>query len=313
MLKYCLKRIAMSACSVLLIIIVLFTLLQCLPGSPFNNERLTDQQRLIIEQKYGLDEPLYIQIITYVKNMVTGDFGVSYAIQPDYPIATMIANKYPTTIRIGVQAYVLGVFFGLILGIIAALNHNKGLDTGTTVFAMLGASIPGHVLCLCAAYFLAYKLGWFPLIYSADAPYYSSILPTLALSIGPMATTARFARNEMVEVMNSEYILLAEAKGIRSMRIIIAHGLKNTLVPLITTLGPMLLMLLTGSTVAEKVFSIPGIGLLFINAIQSYDYSVIVSLAFIFSIMYIVIVLIVDILYGIIDPRIRLAEGDNDG
>lgn len=313
MFKYCLKRIGMSLITTIIIIVVLFLLLQYMPGSPFNNERLTEAQRLLIETKYGLNEPMYIQIITYIKNMLTGDFGVSYAIQQDYPIADLLATKYPTTIRIGLQAYVVGVVLGLILGIFAALKHNSMLDTSTTVFAMLGSSVPSHVLALGCAYFLAYKLGWFPLIYSTSQPYVSSILPTLALSIGPMAMTARFARNEMVEVLGSEYMLLAETKGINPLRVTIVHGVKNTLVPLVTTMAPMLMGLLTGSTVCEQIFSIPGIGLLFIKAIQTNDYNVVVTLAFIYSVMYVGIVLVIDILYGIIDPRIRLAGGNGDG
>lgn len=313
MFKYCLKRIGMSICTTVLIIIVLFLLLQLMPGSPFNNERLSDAQRLLIENKYGLNEPMFVQIVTYVKNMLTGDFGVSYAIQQDYPIADMLATKYPTTIRIGLQAYVLGVVMGLILGIFAALNHNSALDTGTTVFSMLGSSIPSHVLALGCAYFLAYKLGWFPLLYSTSQPFVSSVLPTLALSIGPMAMTARFARNEMVEVLGSEYMLLAETKGLSPLRVTIVHGVKNTLVPLVTTMAPMLMGLLTGSTVCEQIFSIPGIGSLFIKAIQTNDYNVVVTLAFIYSVMYIGLALVIDILYGVIDPRIRLAGGGSDG
>ncbi len=284
-----------------------------MPGSPFNNERLTAEQRLQIEEKYGLDKPLPIQVITYVKNMVTGDFGVSYSIQKDYPISKMLLSKYPTTIRIGLQAYILGVLLGLGFGIVAALKHNTWIDTSATVFSMLGASVPSHVIALGCVYFLAFKLGLFPLVYDVNAPVLSSILPTLALAIGPMATTARFTRNEMVEVMSSEYIQLAETKGISSLRIILVHGLKNTLVPLVTTMAPILMGLFTGSTVAEQIFAIPGIGSLFIKAIQTNDYNVVVTLAFIYSVMYICLVLLIDILYGIIDPRIRLSGGESNG
>ena len=309
MLKYCLKRIGMAAITILTIIIILFFLLKLMPGSPFNNERLTEEQVATLNEKYGLDKSIPEQIVVYVKNMLTGDFGVSYSIQQNYPVVSLIATRYPTTIRIGLQAYFLGVFLGLILGIISALKHNSILDTGTTVFAMLGSSVPSHVLALGFAYFLAYKLGWFPLTYDSANPFLSSILPTLALAISPMATTARFTRNEMIEVLDSEYILLAETKGMSRMRVIIVHALRNTLVPLITTLGPMVMMLLTGSTVAEQIFAIPGIGSLFIKAIQTNDYNVVISLAFIFSAMYIGIILVIDILYGIIDPRIRLSGG----
>jgi oligopeptide transport system permease protein len=309
MIKYCMKRILMAVATTIVIIIILFLLLQLMPGSPFNNERLTKEQTATLNAKYGLDKPVPEQILIYIKNMLTGDYGVSYAIQQNYPVSSLLANKYPTTIRIAIQAFVIGVFFGLILGIMAALKHNSIIDTGTTVFSMVGSSVPSHVLALAFAYFLAFKLKWFPLVYNSDSPVLSSILPSLALAITPMAMTARFTRNEMIEVMSSEYILLAEAKGMQRLRVIIVHGLKNTLVPLITTMGPMLLMLLTGSTVVEQIFAIPGIGSLFITAIQTNDYNVVVTLAFIFSAMYIGVILLIDILYGVIDPRIRLSGG----
>lgn len=313
MLKYCFKRIVIAILTILTIIIILFLLLKLMPGSPFNNERLTEDQITVLSQKYGLDKPLPEQILVYIKNMLTGDFGVSYAIQQNYPVASLIISRYSITIRIGLQAYFTGVFLGLILGIIAALKHNSFLDTGTTVFAMIGSSVPAHVLALGMVFFLAFKTGWFPLTYDTDYPFISSILPTLALAISPMATTARFTRNEMIEVLGSEYILLAETKGIGRMKIILVHALKNTLVSLITTLGPMVMWLLTGSTVVEQIFSIPGIGSLFIKAIQTNDYSVVISLAFIFSVLYIGIILTIDLFYGVIDPRIRLAGGKNNG
>ena len=309
MLKYCLKRIGMAAATILAIIIILFFLLQLMPGSPFNNERLTDEQKQQLEEKYGLDKSLPEQIVIYIKNMLTGDFGVSYNIQQNYPVASLLASRYPVSIRIGLQAFAVGVILGLVLGIISALHHNGILDTGTTVFAMLGSSIPSHVVALALLFFLAFRLDLFPLTYSSGTPVLSSILPTIALAISPMAMTARFTRNEMIEVMSSEYILLAETKGMKSLRVILVHGLKNTLVPLITTMGPMLMGLLTGSTVCEQIFSIPGIGSLFITAIQSNDYNIVFTLAFIYSAIYIGIMLVIDILYGIIDPRIRLSGG----
>ena len=310
MTKYILKRALMAVGTTLVIIIILFFLLQLMPGSPFNNERLTETQLQVLYEKYGLDKPVPVQIVIYIKNMLTGNFGVSYNIQQNYPVASLLSTRFPITIRIGVQAFVVGVVFGLILGIVAALHHNGTLDTGTTVFSMLGSSIPSYVVALGLVYFLAYKAGFFPLTYSSEHPFLSSILPTLALSIAPMAMTARFTRNEMIEVMDSEYIQLAETKGMPRWRVVGIHGLKNAMVPLVTVMGPMLMGMMTGSTVAEQIFAIPGIGSLFITAIETNDYNVVITLAFIFSAMYIVTLLVIDILYGLIDPRIRLAGGD---
>ena len=309
MTKFILKRIGIAVVTLMLIIVILFILLKLMPGSPFNNERLTDAQRHVLEQKYGLDKPMLQQIVIYIKNMFTGDFGVSYSIQPDYPVAKMIFSKLWLSCKIGFMAGIVGIVLGMILGIVSALFHNGVLDTVTTIIAMIGASIPSQVLALGFVYFLAYKLGWFPLAYDAKNALHSSILPMASLAIFPLAIAARFTRNEMLEVINSEYVTLAETKGVPRRRIIVVHALKNALVPLITTMAPMVVGLMTGSTVIENIFGIPGIGKLFITAIQSNDYNVVLSLAFIFSAMFIAILLITDILYGIIDPRISLTGG----
>lgn len=309
MLKYTIKRILIALITLLVIIVILFCLLKLMPGSPFNNERMTDAQKAVLEAKYGLDKPLYMQILIYIKNMLTGNFGVSYSIQSNYPVAQLIANKFPLTIRIGLEAAVIGLALGMMLGIVAAIFHNGILDTITTVISMIGASIPAQVLALGLVYFLAFKLGWFPLTYTTKQPIYSTILATASMAIFPMAIAARFTRNEMLEVLSSEYITLAETKGVPRKRILVVHALKNTLVPLITAMAPMVIALMTGSTVIENIFSIPGIGKLFVTAITTNDYNVVLTLAFIFSAMFIGIMLVVDILYGIIDPRIRLAGG----
>ena len=309
MAKYIFKRILFAVVTLLVIIIVLFCLLKLMPGSPFNDERLTEAQRAALMARYGLDRPLYQQIFIYIKNMVTGDFGVSYSIQANYPVVDLIANKIPLTLRISLEAAVLGIVVGVILGIVAALHHNGFWDSFTTVVSMIGASIPTQVLALGLVYVGAFKLGWFPLTFSAKEPFVSSLLAIISLSIFPLSIAARFTRNEMMEVLNSEYVTLAETKGLPKKRVIIVHALKNTLIPLITALAPMVVGLMTGNTVIENIFSIPGIGKLFVTAIMTNDYNVVLTLAFIFSAIFIGVMLLVDILYGIIDPRIRLTGG----
>ena len=309
MVRYCVKRIELSVLTVLLVIVILFFLMHLMPGSPFNGERLTQEQQSILEQNYGLDKPIPVQAGIYIKNMLTGDFGVSYAIQQNYPVSKFLATRLPVTIRISLQAFLVGIIVGVILGIVAALKHNSAVDTGASVLFMIGSAIPSYVFALGLVYFLAYSLGWFPLTYQSESPYLSSVLPTIALAIMPMCMAARHTRNEMIEVMNSEYMTLAELKGISGFRVIVVHGLRNTMVPLITAMGPMILTLITGSTVVEQIFSIPGIGSLFISAINAKDFNVVISLAFIFSVMYIGIMLMIDLLYGVIDPRIRVLGG----
>ncbi|MDR1329014.1 MAG: ABC transporter permease [Oscillospiraceae bacterium] len=309
MLKYVIKRVIISAVTLLTIIVVLFVMLQFMPGSPFNNERLTDVQRASLEAKYGLDKPLWRQFVIYVKNILTGDFGVSYSIQANYPVSSLIANKFQISIQLGLQAGIIGILLGVALGAVSALFHNGFIDSLTTVVSMIGASVPSQVLALGLVYVAAYKLGLFPLVYKPDMPISSTALATISLAIFPMAIAARFTRNEMLEVMSSQYITFAEAKGVPRWRVICIHAMKNTLVPLITTLSPIVIGLMTGSMVIENIFSIPGIGKLFIMGITSNDYNVVLSLSFIFSAMFIGIMLVTDLLYGVIDPRIRLNGG----
>jgi oligopeptide transport system permease protein len=311
MKKYLLKRIAISIATLMVILLILFLMLQLMPGSPFNDEKLTADQVAMLNQKYGLDKSVFIRFFNYVKNMLTGDFGVSYAISKNTPISTLLQARLPISTRLGGQAVLLGSLVGLILGVTAALKHNTIWDTLTTVISVLGVSLPSYVFALALSYSLGYKLSLFPLLYSVDNPLKSSVLPTIALCMFTIATIARFTRTEMLEVLGSDYMLLAESKGISGIRLIFRHQLRNALIPIITVLAPLIVGLMTGSLVIEKIFSIPGIGSLLVTAIQSNDYNVIVAIAFIYSAMYIAIMLVVDILYGVIDPRIRLAKEDN--
>ena len=311
MKKYLLKRIAISIATLLVILLILFLMLEFMPGSPFNDEKLTVDQIAMLNTKYGLDKSVFIRFFNYVKNMITGDFGVSYTISKNTPISTLLQSRLPISVRIGGQAVLLGTLVGLVLGITAALKHNTIWDTITTVISVLGVSLPSYVFALALSYTLGYKLQMFPLLYSINAPFESSVLPTFALCMFTIATIARFTRTEMLEVLGSDYILLAESKGISGIKLILKHQLRNALIPIVTVLAPLIVGLMTGSLVIEKIFSIPGIGSLMVTAIQSNDYNVIVAIAFIYSAMYIGIMLSVDVLYGVIDPRIRLAKEDN--
>jgi len=311
MKKYLLKRIAISIMTLLVILLVLFLMLEYMPGSPFNDEKLTVDQLALLNQKYGLDQPVIIRFFNYIKNMLTGDFGVSYTISKNTPISTLLQTRLPISLRVGGQAVLLGTIVGLVLGVIAAIKHNTIWDTLTTVISVLGVSLPSYVFALGLSYYLGFKVTLFPLLYSAEAAFKSSVLPTIALCMFTIATIARFTRTEMLEVLGSDYMQLAESKGISGIKLLTRHALRNALIPIITVLAPLIVGLMTGSLVIEKIFSIPGIGSLLVTAIQSNDYNVIVALAFIYSAMYIGIMLVVDILYGVVDPRIRLAKEDN--
>ncbi|MGN8895704.1 ABC transporter permease [Flavonifractor sp. HCP28S3_F3] len=308
MLRYVAKRVLMSVITVFIILGLLFTMLHAMPGSPFNDEKITDVQRANLEAKYGLDKPVPVQFGNYVKAMLSGDFGVSYVFQKNMPVSELLKTRIPVSIRIGVQAVLLGTVIGLIMGILAALKRNSPLDTAATVVSVIGVSFPSYVFAMAMSYLIGYWLGWLPLIYSTADPGRSTIMPTISLCMFSMATVARFARTEMVEVMGSDYMLLADSKGIPVWRLLGVHGLRNALIPIITVLAPLTVELMTGSLVVEQIFAIPGIGSLLVSAIQFNDYNVVLAVVFVYSIMFIGVMLVVDILYGIIDPRIRLAK-----
>ncbi len=310
MFKYVLKRVLVSVVTVLIILAVLFTMLHSMPGSPFNDEKITAVQRANLEAKYGLDKPLPVQFVNYLKAMLSGDFGVSYVIQKNMPIASLLRARIMVSIRIGVQAVALGTLIGLLMGIVAAMKRNSFLDTFATVVSVIGVAFPSYVFAMAMSYFIGFRLGWLPLLYSTADAARSTVMPTISLSMFSMATVARFARTEMVEVMGSDYMLLADSKGISSFRLLGVHGLRNALIPIVTVLAPLTVELMTGSLVVEQIFAIPGIGSLLVSAIQFNDYNVVLAVVFVYSIMFISVMLIVDILYGVIDPRIRLAKED---
>ena len=306
--KYIVKRLLTSLFTLLAILLVLFVLMQLMPGSPFNDEKLNETQKAALYAKYGLDDPIIVQFFRYVGNMLHGDLGVSYKISKNTPISQMLQTRLPISIFIGGFAVLIGAFLGLILGLIAALKHDTIWDSLATVISVIGVSVPSYVFALALSYTLGFKLKWFPMLYTVQQSMGSSVLPSISLSMFTMASIARFTRSEMLEVLGSDYMLLAESKGISGSALIFRHALRNALIPIITVLAPLIVDLMTGSLVVEKIFAIPGVGSLLVNAIQSNDYNVVISLSFIYSAMYIGIMLVVDILYGIIDPRIRLAK-----
>ena len=309
--KYIFKRVLYSLVAILVLLLLLFLMLDLMPGSPFNDDKLSQEQIDVLYQKYGLDDPFLVRYFRYLFNIVKGDFGVSYNIASNVPITDLLQTRLPTSIRLGGQAVFLGASIGLILGLVAALKHNTIFDTIATIISVLGVSLPNYVFALALSYVFGYRMGWFPLLYASETPFISSVLPTVALSMFSMANIARFTRTEMLEVLRSDYMLLAESKGISGPKLIIRHALRNALIPIITVLGPLIVNTMTGSLVIEKIFSIPGIGELMVRSIQQNDYNVTIALSFIYSLMYIGIMLVVDILYGIIDPRIRLSKEDN--
>lgn len=310
-LKYIGKRLLISVVTLFVILVVLFLIVKLLPGSPINNERLSEAQRAAIEARYGLDQPILTQFVNYVKNMLTGDFGVSYNMYKDMPVSSLVGSAAKISFLYGLSAVVIGGILGTLLGVFAALHKNTIWDTLATVISVIGVSVPSFVFAMMILILFASKLHIFPTQYSSMNPIGSSIMPVMALSVGVIANVARFTRTEMVSVMNSEYMTLAEAKGLDSKTLIFKHALRNALILVVTILGPILVNLMTGTMVVEKICGVPGLGKLLINSILSNDVNIILACSFLYAAMYIVMMLIIDVSYGIIDPRIRLGKEDS--
>lgn len=307
MVKYLARRILYMIITLFLIATFTFFLMKIIPGTPFSNAaKLSQTQLSIMTERYGLDQPVPVQYMNYMVNILKGDLGVSFQFN-NVGVTKILMDSIGPSAVLGFQAILFGTLFGIILGVIAALRQNTWVDYGATFLAVLGKSIPSFVFAGLLQYYFAVKLGWFPVAFWRGPEY--SILPTIALAMFPIATAARFVRTEMVEVLESDYITLAKAKGASWFEIAFKHALRNALIPVITVLGPLVVSLMTGSLVIERIFGIPGLGEQFVKSIQVNDYPVIMGTTILFAVLFVAVILIVDLLYGIIDPRIRLAGG----
>ena len=306
-IKYVLKRVFFMIITLWLIATITFFLMQLLPGTPYTNqERLSPETIEMLNKQVGLDKPVIVQYGIYLSNLLQGDFGISFQFK-NQPVAHLLAGRIGPSLQLGLQAIIFGTVLGTILGTISAMKQNTWADTSSTLVAILGRSIPNFVFAVLLQYIFAIKLQVLP-IAKWDGFVYT-ILPTIALAMSPLADSARFIRTEMVEVLHSDYVELAKAKGLSRCEIAFKHGLRNSLIPLMTLLGPLAVALMTGSLVVENIFAIPGIGEQFVKSITTNDYPTIMAVTILYSFMLIFVILIVDLLYGLVDPRIRVSEG----
>ncbi|WP_019414135.1 oligopeptide ABC transporter permease [Paenisporosarcina sp. TG20] len=310
MTKYIIRRVFYMFITLFLIATATFFLMKTLPGSPISSaSKLSPDQLAIVEAKYGLDEPLPVQYGKYMLNLAQGDLGNSFYFK-GASVTDLIISRLGPSLILGAQAMILGVSIGIILGMIAALRQNSIWDYGSTFLAILGISIPSFVFASFLQYWFAVQWEILPVALWDDG-WKSSVLPSIALAMGPLAISARFIRTEMIEVLSSDYITLAKSKGANGFEVAFKHAFRNAIIPLVTVMGPLTAGLLTGSLVIEQIFAIPGIGEQFVKSIMVNDFSIIMGTTLFFSVFLIFMILLVDILYGIIDPRIRLSGGDS--
>ncbi|EDN7388715.1 ABC transporter permease subunit [Listeria monocytogenes] len=307
MIKYTLKRVLYMLITLFIIASVTFVLMKFLPGTPYRNqEKLSDEQIHMMNEKYGLNDSIPVQYLNYMTGLVKGDLGVSFQLD-NRPVSEILSALIGPSVQLALEAMAFGVIFGILLGVIAAMYQNRWPDYTSTFIAILGKSVPSFVFATVLQYWLGAKLQIFPV--AGWGTFADTILPAFALAMFPLATAARFMRTELIDVFASDYVLLAKAKGNSRTEVAVKHAIRNALIPLITVLGPLSVALMTGSLVIENIYSIPGIGSQFVSSIQTNDYPVIMGTTILFAVMLVFVILVVDILYGLIDPRIRVSGG----
>ncbi|MEK4199303.1 ABC transporter permease [Cytobacillus sp. FSL K6-0265] len=305
MTKYIGKRLLYMILSLWLIVTATFFLMRIAPGNPFASEKnLPPEIQANLEAHYGMDQPWYKQYFDYLVNVVTWDFGPSFKYKSQ-SVNDLISEGFPVSFVLGAEAILIALAFGVLFGVIAALRQNKWQDYTTMAVAVLGISVPSFIMAAFLQYFLAIKLQIFPV--ARWESFMHTILPALALAAGPMAYIARLTRSSMIEVLANDYIKTAKAKGLSGGVITVKHAMRNALLPVVTYLGPLTAGVLTGSFVIEKIFGIPGLGFHFVTSITNRDYTVIMGVTVFYSVLLLLAILLVDIAYGIIDPRIKLA------
>ncbi|MFC7322916.1 ABC transporter permease [Halobacillus campisalis] len=306
MAKYIIKRFALMVITVLIIATLTFFLMNLLPGSPLNEERSTNeavQQNL--EAHFNLDEPLIVQYVLYLKSIATLDFGPSIK-QPTETVNSLLSRGFPISAELGIWTILTAVISGIALGVFAALKHNGLIDYIAMTVAVLGISVPNFVLATLLIQELAVNRDFFPAAtWSSPA---HMVLPILALATGPMAIIARLTRSSMLETLTQDYIKTARAKGLSPVKVIIKHALRNALMPVVTILGTLMAGILTGTFVIEKIFAIPGMGKYFVDSINQRDYPVIMGTTVFYSAFLVFMLFLVDIAYGLLDPRIKLHD-----
>ena len=307
MWRYILKRLIISLFTVWVLVTAVFFLVRAMPGDPFLSDKLTPEIREHMMRYHGFDQPLYVQYLRYLGKLVQGDLGVSMYYN-GLPIRQMIAEAFPYSADLGIRALLLATAVGISLGIISALQRGRTLDYVCIIIAILGVSLPDFVTGYLLQYFFALKLKLFPVALWRGFRY--TILPTVALSFYTTALLTRMMRASMLEVVGQDYIRVARAKGLSTVQILWRHQLRNAILPVVTVLGPVTAAILSGTFIIETIYAIPGMGKYYVNGIQNLDYSQILGMTIFYGTFLILANFLVDIIYGFIDPRIRVDRRD---
>jgi oligopeptide transport system permease protein len=307
MLRYIIGRLIGLLIVFFMVTVVAFVLMHSIPGGPFDEAQmpLPPAAKANILRKYGLDKPLYEQYLRYMGNALRGDFGISFA-SPTETVIELIGRTWPVSIALGCITVVIFLTTGVVMGIAAAIKQNTWIDHVVTFLATLGMTVPNFVIAIWLILVFAVQLRWLP-IGGWNSDPRTWVMPVIALGLSPMGIAARYTRASVIEVMGADYVRTARAKGLAESLVIMRHALKNALIPIITILGPRIPDLITGTIFVETVFRVPGLGKFFVTSVLSRDYPMIMAVMLLVAITWAVLYLITDILYTVIDPRVRLA------
>lgn len=305
MLKYAVRRIGIGLLTLLALIVVTFLLVRLIPGNPFDIANLTPSTQEAMMRHYGLDQPIFKQLGQYIRNLLHGDFGISFK-KSGVTVSDLIVQKSPATLRLGGMAFLTAMVIGTAMGIWMAATGREFVRGTLLTFTTLGISVPNYVLALTLMLVFGVQFKWFPVL-GLDTPAHY-VLPVLTLAVYPIAQISRLVKTSYAEAMEQDYVLMARAKGIKPWRITIVHVLRNAMLPVITAAGPMIAFLLTGSFVVETIFTIPGIGREFVTAVSNRDYTVVMGLTIFIGTLIILCNLAADLLCALVDPRIKLTE-----
>lgn len=301
---YVVKRFLMAVLTIFLVIAITFFVMHAIPASPFSSEKAkSDATIAALEAKYGFDKPVPVQFVNYLKNILHGDFGLSTK-WIGSTVSELIAGGLAYSAKLGLMAAALAIVMGVVLGALAALNRGKALDKIIQVVTTALVSMPSFVIATLLLIVFALQLKWLPTMANQSG---GMILPTLSLSLYPMAYITRLERSSMLDVLGQDYIRTARAKGLKNRKVIFKHALKNAMGPVVTYAGPMMASILTGSMVVENIFSVPGLGRLFVNSMLRTDYMMIMGVTIVLAVMIVVMNFLADIIYKLLDPRIDLS------
>ena len=304
MLKYIIKRTGMALLTIWIVATLTFFVMNLVPGGPFLSEKaISPEATAALEAKYGLDKPLIEQYFTYMKDALHGDFGDSLK-QRGRTVAEIITSKFPISAKLGGLAVLVSLMIGVPLGCVSAFNRGKWLDKLIIVIATCGIAVPSFVVCTILMYVFGMELGWFP-TFGLNTPLHY-VMPVMALAFYPTAYITRLMRSSMLDVLGQDYMRTAKAKGLSQFVSLFKHALRNAILPVVTYVGPMMAYTISGSFIVEKIFTIPGLGGEFIGSITARDYTIIMGTTIFLATLMVIVNLLVDILYTIIDPRIKL-------